>query len=284
MRRKSELSTFVVGFGAVIMTSTRDTQLVAEAIKSCLEKHSREMQTIAASVQTQLRAIGRSVEPSRQKLQSVSDQIACLAASWQQELPPQVRDALLVLGEHGWYLDHQMPMNALFRVAAELTQGDAPTAEMVLSEYFEKQSEAIEQSLSVDFRSRSRFITAAFKAHRMAEFALSIPVLLIQTEGICIDVTGLSIFSKENGKLKTAEYVNKEVVGTMRTAILSPFCEVLPINRSVHDSSDECGSLNRHLVLHGRSLDYDTRTNSLKAISLINYVAQALYEEPLAQE
>ena len=34
--------------------------------------------------------------------------------------------------------------------------------------------------------------------------------------------------------------------------------------------------LNRHAVMHGESLDYDTEENSLRAISLLNYVALSL--------
>ena len=36
---------------------------------------------------------------------------------------------------------------------------------------------------------------------------------------------------------------------------------------------EELGALNRHAVMHGESLDYDTRENSLKALSLLNYLA-----------
>jgi len=34
--------------------------------------------------------------------------------------------------------------------------------------------------------------------------------------------------------------------------------------------------LNRHQVLHGESVDYGTRLNSLKAISLLNYLVSFL--------
>ena len=34
--------------------------------------------------------------------------------------------------------------------------------------------------------------------------------------------------------------------------------------------------LNRHAVMHGESLDYDTKEKSLRALSLLNYVAVAL--------
>lgn len=45
----------------------------------------------------------------------------------------------------------------------------------------------------------------------------------------------------------------------------------------------ECGAnfdgLNRHQVLHRESVDYGTEINSLKAISLLNYVFQVLRKD-----
>lgn len=62
--------------------------------------------------------------------------------------------------------------------------------------------------------------------------------------------------------------------------MLSPLSKVLPINasekerrRSLQDRGlSTWGELNRHLVLHGETTDYGTQQNSLKAVSLINYL------------
>lgn len=43
--------------------------------------------------------------------------------------------------------------------------------------------------------------------------------------------------------------------------------------------------LNRHMVMHGDSVDYGTKKNSLKAISLLYYVAKALeYTESISED
>ncbi len=64
--------------------------------------------------------------------------------------------------------------------------------------------------------------------------------------------------------------------GTLEAAFLSPFAETLPISASEDERDDRFSGLNRHMILHGESLDYGTRINSLKAISYINYVTQVL--------
>jgi hypothetical protein len=56
-------------------------------------------------------------------------------------------------------------------------------------------------------------------------------------------------------------------------AILSPLAETLPINASENERPRNFNGLNRHMVLHGESLDYGSKVNSLKAISLVNYVS-----------
>jgi len=50
----------------------------------------------------------------------------------------------------------------------------------------------------------------------------------------------------------------------------------LPISASQNERDDKFNELNRHQVLHGESTSYDSEINSLKAISLINYLAQVL--------
>ena len=64
------------------------------------------------------------------------------------------------------------------------------------------------------------------------------------------------------------------------SAILEPFKTdvVLPIhaNTGQRKSLTIEDYLNRHMVLHGEDCDYGSETNSLKAISLINFVASVL--------
>lgn len=59
-------------------------------------------------------------------------------------------------------------------------------------------------------------------------------------------------------------------------AMLSPLAQTLPIGASENERYKGFPALNRHTVLHGESLDYGSKTNSFKAISLINYVAHVL--------
>lgn len=81
---------------------------------------------------------------------------------------------------------------------------------------------------------------------------------------------------KQNRKPRTAIYVEQIAVDTFRAVLLSPLAHSLPIGASEKERGAGFNELNRHMVLHGESLDYGTKTNSLKAISLINYVSHVL--------
>ena len=192
------------------------------------------------------------------------------------ELPPKIQEALLLLAQHGWYLDFNMPLPSLWEIKKAISSGEIDEVEEALVEYFESQLEEIEKAISAQFPHRSHIISPAIKAHRNEEYYLSIPVFLAQTDGICKEVVGQYLFMKKDRKPQTAIYVEQLAADTYKAALLSPLAASTPISASEHEREEGFNLLNRHMVLHGESLDYGSKVNSLKAISLINYVSQAL--------
>lgn len=192
------------------------------------------------------------------------------------ELPPKIQEALLLLAEHGWYLDFNMLLPNLWEIKKAILGGEIDEVEEALVEYFESQLDEIENSFSAQFPHRSHIIASAFNAHRNGEYFLSIPVLLAQTDGICKEVVDQYLFMKKDRKPRTAIYVEQVAADTYKAALLSPLAASTPIGASEHEREEGFNLLNRHMVLHGESLDYGSRVNGLKAISLVNYVSQAL--------
>jgi hypothetical protein len=192
------------------------------------------------------------------------------------ELPSRTQEALLLLGQHGWYLDPEMSLSALWELKKALSEGSTCEAEVALVAYFDDRISEIENSISVKFPHRSHLIRSAFGAHRREEYALSIPVLLAQADGICKETVDQYLFIKQDKKPLTAVYVSQIAADTYMAALLSPLAATLPIGASKNERPVGFASLNRHMVLHGDSLDYGSKSNSLKAISLVNYVAHVL--------
>lgn len=192
------------------------------------------------------------------------------------ELPARTQEALLLLGRHGWYLDPEIQAQALWELKGALADGNVAEAEDALVEYFESRVSEIEEFISTKFPHRAHLIQLAFKAHRRTEYALSIPVFLAQVDGICKETVDQYLFIRKDRKPRTAVYVAQLAADTYMAALLSPLAATLPIGATEKERPEGLAALNRHMVLHGESLDYGSKVNSLKTISLLNYVAYVL--------
>ncbi len=117
--------------------------------------------------------------------------------------------------------------------------------------------------------SSGKAISSAFKAHARGEYELSIPVFLTQIDGICYEIAQFYFFLGSD-KSKKQKYLDNMPSNSLVEAIISPVIGTSPINKS--GVSDTYTKLNRHLVLHGKSVDYGTEINSLKVISLLYYI------------
>lgn len=182
--------------------------------------------------------------------------------------------ALHYLGENGWFLDFDMGTSAIGVLARkELTVEELDT---YLSEYFANKLEEIEKSIIVKHPCREKIIRAAFKAHKNGDYELSIPVILTQIDGIGFETLGHSFFKRKNEIPKSTKFVEDQIVESLHKALLYPLTQDLEISRAWSDTEVDFDLLNRPMILHGRNVVYGTRLNSLKVISFINYVVQAL--------
>jgi len=106
--------------------------------------------------------------------------------------------------------------------------------------------------------------------------------LLAQAEGICVDVLKEQLFSKLKGVPKTKDVIEDRIKKASLGGIIEAFVEpllsgsALSLNkkemrhrRNKHSGYDV---LNRHEIMHGLDKHYGNEINSLKAISLLNYL------------
>ena len=255
----------------------------------------RQVAEQAAPVLRTAEAIQRSMEPIFEAQRTLHKVLAAEQRRWAVELeellrspaleqlqrglttlPGRTRRALLVLGDNGWFLHFAMSLPALWDLERELSGGNVKEAESQLIEHFRGRLDEIEESVVEKFPQRAPIIRAALNAHRRQEYALSIPVLLAQADGMCKQQVNQHLFMNRNKRPMTAIYVEQVAADTFEAALLTPLAQTLPISTSSHERSKDDGALNRHAVLHGESLDYGSETNGLKAVSLINYVAHVL--------
>lgn len=193
-----------------------------------------------------------------------------------ESLSPKTQVALMTLANNGWYMDPDLSIPAIFRIAEAFTPENVSEANDAMCEYFDGQIGHIEQRLTELVPERVRLLSAALSAHVRGEYALSIPVFLAQADGICHEITGVQLYGRDNGKPKLAKALRKQPISPFVLSMLSPIIEPAPISAGEKERLGMIDILNRHCVLHGESIDYDNRLNSCRAISLVGYVAWIL--------
>ncbi|NTV09036.1 MAG: hypothetical protein HGA81_10620 [Chlorobium limicola] len=216
----------------------------------------------------------QTINPLRTAFNSISEELQINLKG----LPPKIQEALILLAKHGWFLDLKMSVPFLLELKKGIEKDNLQDSENTLIRFFDDRLDQIESAIIKRCPDREKIINAAISAHRREEYVLSIPVMLAQADGICKEVTSEYFFMKRRNdkKPRTATYVQDVTADTFRAAFLSPLSENLPICMSEKERDTEFNELNRHMVLHGESIDYGTKINSLKAISFVNYVAQML--------
>ncbi|HWI83836.1 hypothetical protein [Ramlibacter sp.] len=193
-------------------------------------------------------------------------------------IPVELRASVLELANRGWFFDPNMPLPSMWQTKTLIETGKGDEADAVMATHFEDRLDEIEAQLSAALPARVRMFKSGFAAHRRGEYNLSILMFMAQADGVCAELRGGHFFLKDrNGKPQPAAYAEGFAGNFMDEIAHLALFEDLPIrDRMARWLAGGATGLNRHGVMHGESLDYDTRENSLRAISLLNYVALAL--------
>jgi len=200
-------------------------------------------------------------------------------------LEERIKEQTLFFADQGWFFDDQMPMT-LHQVKKLFEEDNHDEANLYFKDYFSENIDRIKLEIVQQFNHRKEFLEDAFEAHNLKKYSLSIPVLLAQADGVSQEKTNYQLYNKKSIKgdkiiPKISEYI-EELVDDQSSSYgdlyLYPLTHLIPIHASASDRGENFNQLNRHLVLHGESLDYHTEENSLKAISWLNYVCKFLCE------
>lgn len=198
-------------------------------------------------------------------------------------LPRALEHVVMTLAQESWFIAPDMSLAEPSEAAVLFMQGEREEGDRHLSLFFAGKLNEIETALCEVLPGRAALITMAFAAHRRGEYALAIPVYLAQVDGICFDLASGSPFQSdrprragEPARPATAAFVDAIEHDVIWTILLSPLGQKIPINFTAKERGEGFTGLNRHMVMHGESMDYGTEVNSLKCISLLCYVAWVL--------
>jgi hypothetical protein len=193
-----------------------------------------------------------------------------------QRMPDVLQSALLDLANEGWYLDWRgMSLQEPAELAEAFLAGRHQEVEDRLVEHYRCRLPEIEEELVSLIPTRAHIFRQAFDAHRQGLYYVTVPTLLAQADGVCLEYLGEHFFikrSKQEGE-RYAKLANLEL---LTKAMLAPFFRDTSIRASSQKRPEGFDKLNRHLVLHGESFDYGTEVRSLQAIAFLYYVAVSL--------
>ena len=192
---------------------------------------------------------------------------------WLEEQPLRDGESLERLAERGWLLGPRMPVAAIPQLSSLLN--DAPDeVDIVVAQHVRRHLNSIEAELIESYPHRSHLFQEAFWAHRHGKYVLSVPVLLEQADGIFYDRFGSLLFSKRRKDEVVA--FSSEVRGRFFEAALHPLKGDVPLWMDTRSLDDTFEGLNRHHVIHGMKVYYNTELNSLKSIALLDYLCWVL--------
>lgn len=200
-------------------------------------------------------------------------------------LPEDTKRFLRDLAYRGWFLTDEMTLNELsvfFNLSTSQNSVDEAQIDKYMEELVAKYADHIRASLYERYPARKRILESAFKAHDTGEFDLSVPVFLAQADGIGMDLlNGTSPFSRKEsaGVLAIAAEINR-LSAQVDTILIEPLG--LRLGMTAKTTSSERTQhphiYNRHEVVHGISLNYGNKRNSLKAISLLGHLATVVHD------
>lgn len=180
------------------------------------------------------------------------------------------------LWEMGWWVPPSLLMDDFWRIGGLAHAGDRRGVRremLALGRHRDMFGLVREWSRLEPFRRRERFILDGLRDHRRGRFRVSIPTLLPLIEGIAFDVFATK---KNSSKLvpvvSDALAVDDLVIGTALVQTVS----ILWVHQDFAVVPSGSRRLNRHLVLHGRSLGYGTEENSVKVLFALDQLASVV--------
>jgi len=171
--------------------------------------------------------------------------------------------------KHGWYFDMGMPYPWIQRLALKLEKpNNIEQIEEIFQEYFVTGIDNIESNIISKYSNREHILKDAFEAHRQGKYNLSIPIFIIQADGISKEILGENYFNGKKSKIKQFIEVGG-ITGLDKICLESLLGDEVPISQSTR-KEDEIP--NRHYILHGNALKYGTKINSLRIVSFLNFI------------
>lgn len=187
---------------------------------------------------------------------------------------------LLLIAQYGWFIELDSRLNFPSEVAFELHNENIDCANDLMKNYYSENIERIFEELKQRHSDRTELLNQILLSYRNENYLVMIPCVLAQVDGICFDFTRKKFFIKEKDNKYLPEISSEleKSSDNFLSIYLSPLQYQTPIMVREKDKYKFPCKLNRHEIIHGVSIDYGSKINSLKVISLLKYISDLLIE------
>lgn len=201
-----------------------------------------------------------------------------------------------IFPKNGWYLSWSI-VDQL--IENEIGSDWNSELEGLILKIFYDEFQEIENRITSVFPHRDRHLKHIMKLHRDGDFLASIPLALAQADGMCKDkfylnVKGIRIpvgfFASQMIRHDESIQLLTRGIETEENSIFTVLSNQLAFSNKeryplLRGQPGNLSDLNRHAILHGESLEYDSPVNSAKAILLLDFIADlVLTHEVIIEE
>ncbi len=197
---------------------------------------------------------------------------------WDADRRELLKSIVPYLADCGWYFYMYLPADEPVKLKQLLDEQAHEKIEQHMIALAKEYASDVRVRIQRDWPHRAKILNDAFDAHDGGLYSLSIPTMLAQADGICMEIVEASLF-KTGGKKRLKDKLANLLKYGNSTNVLFEFLyreTALGEGTSARDakrkSDAQHGALNRHGVLHGLDLDYATESNSFRAIVILGYL------------
>lgn len=248
---------------------------IAQRIEG-LQRHIREITKQFREPLDRYRKIGERISRQLEKIDWKPLQKAL------DELPERTDRIQSYLVTRGWYLPWgSFDLVQVHEIDWLIKRGKDEKIEALLCKYAkEHEIETVRREVPKLFSQREEIVQQTLEAHESGHYALTVPTLLSQAEGMFFEGLGRPFYRDDKRKES-----HRELKSDPDTAFAILTMDHLFQSGPLHEDYDgnprevaqnRDNSFNRHLILHGHSTNYHTEANSLRAIALVGLTCRVV--------
>ncbi|TSJ41282.1 hypothetical protein [Fluviicola chungangensis] len=190
-------------------------------------------------------------------------------------------ESLSLLSEQGWYVSPR-PFDdiSINKIPYYLKAENAIEFEEMIVDEIEKALPELISDCQESFPNRADIFDEIHRLYKNSFFRSVVTMCYTQADGISNDIFQVGFFDKDrNEEYKLKSYLRlRQLNFNYSPGIIKqldiPTNEITANSQSGHlqETEKKARSFNRHLVLHGHSLEYGTKLNAIRAICVLDFL------------